>query len=334
MKKLLNYFLIAMIVPALFLTSCKDKNDDPVVNGTYTDLQTYMSANGMDLPDLLASWVIDPIPVADGGIVEADGTIPSYVVFDIRSEADFAKGHVKGAINVALADVVTTANELNTTNPILVFCYTGQTAGRAVMALRLSGYTDAKVAKFGFSAWTDMSEFDSWSGKIGNIADGSPNWNTDASATLPTELYPTWTSTSTDGATILAERVQAMLMLTTPEWSVSGTDVLAAPADYSIYNYWDATTYTTIGHFVGAYQYSPISFSNVNALNPDNNNLIYCYTGQTSSITTAWFNVLGYNVKSISFGVNGLKYDALVAAEKAHWHFPYHAYPFEGTLAK
>ncbi len=332
MKKFLSYLFIVMFVPTLFLTSCKDKNDDPVVNGTYTDLQTYMSANGMDLPDLLSSWVIDPTPVADNGIVEADGTIPTYYVFDLRSAEVFAKGHVKGAMNVALADVVTKANEVGKDKPILVFCYTGQTAGRAVMALRLSGFSDAKVAKFGFSAWTDNSEFDSWSGKIGNIADGNPNWNTNASATLPTELYPTWTSTSTDGATILAERVQ--VMLTTPEWYVSGADVLAAPADYSIYNYWDATTFTTIGHFVGAYQYSPISFANVNALNPDNSNLIYCYTGQTSSITTAWFNVLGYNVKSISFGVNGLKYDALVAAEKAHWHFPYHAYPFEGTSAK
>jgi rhodanese-related sulfurtransferase len=332
MKKLLNYFLITMIVPALFLTSCKDSSDDPVVTGTYTDLQTYMSTNSMDLPDLLASWVIDPKPVADGGIVEADGTIPTYNVFDIRSAEAFAKGHVKGAINVALADVVTTANALNSNLPILVFCYTGQTAGRAVMALRLSGYTDAKVAKFGFSAWTDLAEFDSWSGKIGNIADGSPNWNTNASADLPVELYPTWTSTSTDPAEILAERVD--VMLTTTGWSVSGADVLAAPADYSIYNYWDAATYSSIGHFVGAYQYSPISFANVNAMNPDNTNLLYCYTGQTSSITTAWFNVLGYNVKSISFGVNGLKYDALVAAEKAHWHFPYHAYPFEGTSAK
>jgi len=332
MKKFLSYLFIVMFVPTLFLTSCKDKNDDPVVNGTYTDLQTYMSANGMDLPDLLSSWVIDPKPVADGGIVEADGTIPSYYVFDIRGEADFAKGHVKGAMNVALADVITKANEVGKDKPILVFCYTGQTAGRAVMALRLSGFSDAKVAKFGFSAWTDLSEFDSWSSKIGNIADGNPNWNTNASATLPTELYPTWTSTSTDGATILAERVQ--VMLTTSGWSVSGADVLAAPADYSIYNYWGETDYLALGHFAGAYQYSPISFANVNALNPDNSNLIYCYTGQTSSITTAWFNVLGYNVKSISFGVNGLKYDALVAAEKAHWHFPYHAYPFEGTSAK
>jgi rhodanese-related sulfurtransferase len=332
MKKFLSYLFIAMFLPTLFLTSCKDDTNDPVVQGTYADLQTYMVANGMDLPTLLTNWVIDPKAVADGGIVEADGTIPTYTVFDIRSAADFAKGHVKGAINVALADVVTTANELNSNLPILVFCYTGQTAGRAVMALRLSGYADAKVAKFGFSAWTDLSEFDSWSAKIGNIADGSPNWNTDASADLPNNLAPTWTSTSTDGAQILAERIN--VMLTTSGWSVSGADVLAAPADYSIYNYWDAATYTSIGHFVGAYQYSPISFDNVSAMNPDNNNLVYCYTGQTSSITTAWFNVLGYNVKSISFGVNGLRYDALVSAEKAHWHFPYHNYPFEGTSAK
>jgi len=332
MKKLLNFFLIAMIVPTLFLTSCKDKNDDPVVTGTYTDLQTYMATNGMDLPDLLSSWVIDPKPVADGGIVEADGTIPTYHVFDIRGAADFALGHVKGAMNVALADVITKANEVGKDKPILVFCYTGQTAGRAVMALRLSGFSDAKVAKFGFSAWTDNSVFDKWSANIGNSADGNPNWNTDASATLPTELYPTWTSTSTDGATILAERVQAMLANTT--WSAKPGDVLTSPTNYAIYNYWAEADYLKYGHFVGAYQYSPISFANVNALNPESENLVYCYTGQTSSITTAWFNVLGYNVKSILFGVNALKYDELLADGKSPWHFPYHIYPFEGTEAK
>ena len=331
MKKLFSYLFIAMFIPALFLTSCKDKNDDPIVVGTYDDLKAYMTTNTMDLPDLLDGWVTDAKYVADGGFVEPDGTIPTYHVFDIRSAADFEKGHVKGAINVELANVLTKAAEVGKDKPILVFCYTGQTAGRAVMALRLSGYS-AKVAKFGFSAWTNNAAFDSWTSKVGNIAVGSPNWNTNASATLPVNLNPTWTSTSTDGATILAERVQ--VMLTASGWNVTAAEALAAPVDYSIYNYWGEADYLKYGHYSGAYQYTTISFATANALNPDNNNLVYCYTGQTSSITTAWLNVLGYNVKSISFGVNALMHDALTTDSKNNWHFPYHSFPFEGTLAK
>jgi rhodanese-related sulfurtransferase len=332
MKKLFSYLFMAMLVPALFLTSCKDKNEDPIVKGTYADLQTYMIANSMDLPTLLTNWVVDPKPVADGGIVEADGTIPTYHVFDIRGAEDFAKGHVKGAINVLLPDVLTKAAEVGKDKPILVFCLTGQTAGRAVMALRLSGYSDAQVAKFGFSAWTNISEFDKWSANTGNIADGSPNWNTDASSTPSVNLLPTWESTSTDGATILAERVQEMLAAS--GWSVKSVDVLSNPTGFSIFNYWGEADYLKYGHFTGAYQYLPIAFDKVTSLNPDASNLVYCYTGQTSSITTAWFNVLGYKVQSIAYGVNSLKYDELLADGKSPWHFPYHSYAFEGTLAK
>ncbi len=93
--------------------------------------------------------------IAPEAIVDTnDYTIPGYHVFDIRSAADFATGHVKGAMNVALTDVLTKAAEVGNSKPILVICYSGQTAGRAVMALRLSGYADAKVMKFGMSYWS------------------------------------------------------------------------------------------------------------------------------------------------------------------------------------
>jgi rhodanese-related sulfurtransferase len=39
----------------------------------------------------------------------------------------------------------------------------------------------------------------------------------------------------------------------------------------------------------------------------------YCYTGQTSSITTAWLQVLGFdNARSLSFGANGIVHSAMV----------------------
>lgn len=50
---------------------------------------------------------------------------------DIRSAVDFDNGHIKGAVNVPLANILTAAPNAGT-KPILVVCYTGQTAARAV----------------------------------------------------------------------------------------------------------------------------------------------------------------------------------------------------------
>lgn len=326
MKKFLNYLMILMIVPTIVLTSCKDdSSDDPVEKGTFADLKAYMMASDLDLPALLDGWVIAPTMKADGGIVEADYTIPDYHVFDIRSAQDFAAGHIKGSVNVALGDVLSTAPNYND-KPILVVCYSGQTAGRAVMALRLSGY-QAKVMKFGFSYWTDdtydvngtATSFDKWSPKVGDAAVGHANWTTDASATLPVYGSPQWESNSTDGAAILAERVAAMLSM---DWTTASGDVLEAPENYNIYNFWSSTDYLALGHYKGAYQIMPISLENdaVMAFDPDNENQVYCYTGQTSSYTTAWLQVLGYPVKSITYGVNSLSHTALDEAGKPAWH--------------
>lgn len=322
MKRLLNLFLLAVVLPAFVITGCKDDPAEPTEKGNFETLKTYMISKGYDLPALLDGWVIAPVMIADDadkGIVADDYSIPSYVVFDIRSADDFANGHIKGAINVALTDVVAKAKELGNEKPYLVVCKSGQTAGRATMALRLSGF-EAKVMKFGMSYWNSV--FDVWTGNIGDNAAGSANWVNDASATLPVNSFPAWESTSTDGATILAERVDAML---TADWAQASDAVLADPAGFNIYNFWTADEYTSLGHFDGAYQFKPISLDGdlVSALPTSDLCLVYCFTGQTSSYITAWLQVLGYNAKSILYGVNKLQHTALDAAGKPAWHHSY-----------
>ncbi|NQT97529.1 MAG: hypothetical protein HQ562_07290 [Candidatus Marinimicrobia bacterium] len=45
-------------------------------------------------------------------------------------------------------------------------------------------------------------------------------------------------------------------------------------------------------------------------------NVPYCWTGQTSALVTAWLTVLGYDAKSLKFGVNSMIYDDLAEAKK------------------
>jgi rhodanese-related sulfurtransferase len=323
MKKYLNYFLILLIVPTIVISSCKktdDDSDDTVKKGTYADLKNYMAGAGLDLTDVLVSdpaWVVPASAVVDSN----DYTVPNWYVMDIRSASDFADGHIKGAVNVELKNVVSAAANAGG-KKILVVCKTGQTAGHAVMALRLSGYPDAAVLKFGMAGWNPQFEAP-WASNVGNLADDyASEWSTSDSPALESFANPSWESTATEGAAILAERVQ--LMLDNGFKAISSDDVFGHQSDYQIHNFWADGDYTTFGHFSTAYQLKPISLANdvVKAVDSEETTLVYCFTGQTSSMVVAWLNVLGYDAKSILFGVNRLKYDELEAAGKPHWHGP------------
>lgn len=321
MKNIIQIAVLLVFVPVLFLASCK--KDAPETVNAYVTLKTYMVTNTLDLPDLAKNWIVDPKSTAMGGPIDSlTSTMPGYNVFDLRSAADFAAGHIQNAVNVALKDVITTAANY-TNKPICVVCYTGQTAGQAVMALRLSGFPTAVVLKWGMAGWnsTYKGPWVSNSGHEvqanGNIAVGSSNWITTAAPANGVFAEPVWTSTSTDGAAILKERVQAVL--NTGFTTAAGADVLAAPANYQIMNYWSNEDYLKFGHFSGAYNMPVIALAGdlVKAFDPAKEELVYCYTGQTSSIASFWLNVLGYKTKGIGFGANHLVYDDLKANGKA-----------------
>jgi rhodanese-related sulfurtransferase len=326
MKKIFLFAIIIATLPLFILTSCK--KDEPEAVNAYLTLKAYMVANTMDLPDLAKSWIIDPKSTNMGGAIDSvTSTMPGYHVFDIRSAADFAAGHIKNAVNVALKDVVTTAAGY-TDKPICVVCYTGQTAGQAVMALRLSGFSNAVVLKWGMAGWNSAYK-GPWVNNSGfevpangNIAVGNANWVTSAAPTTGSFTEPVWTSSYTNGADILKERVQAVLDAGFSP--VAAADVLANPAGYQVVNYWSAADYTTFGHYAGAYNVPVISLAGdlVKAFDPTKEELVYCYTGQTSSIATFWLNVLGYKTKGISFGANRLVYDQLKAASKTVYKGP------------
>jgi len=330
MKNLIKLAMFLALMPVLFFTSCKE--DEPEAVNAYLTLKTYMATNNLDLTALKDNpalpWIIDPKSTKMGGPIDSiTSTMPAYHVFDIRTAADFAIGHIKNAVNVALKDVVTTAANYKD-KPIVVVCYTGQTAGQAVMALRLSGFPNAVVLKWGMAGWnaTYKGPWVSNSGyevaANGSVAAGKTNWVTTAAPANGTFSEPIWTSTATDGAAILKERVQAVLNAGLQ--SVKAVDLFPTTANYQIINYWPNGDYTTFGHFDGAYNVPTISLAGdiIKTIDPAKDAIVYCYTGQTSSIATFWLNVLGYKTKGLSFGANNLVYDQLKAAKKTVYPGP------------
>lgn len=323
MKKLWNLAILIALLPLFVATSCtKDDDDDPQPQeNKFEVLKDYLVANNMDLDDLLTGWVIT---ASDINAKAAD----DYYFIDLRSKADFDAGHINGAVNSTLGEVLDKA--ANADKPIIVVCYTGQTAGHAVAALRLSGYTDAKVMKWGMSGWrADLSA--SWENNKGNAAVGNANWVAtpgEIASSINFNKYPTITSTHEDGANILNERVAALLE--GGFTSVTNADVLADPSAYCINNYWTEADVTDHGNITGAYRIQPLTLSGdeIKYLNPDQTVVTYCWTGQTSSMITAYLKVLGYDAKSLFFGANGMIYDNL---QKQKWSVPTTDYPVVQT---
>ena len=61
----LDWRLVLVLVLSLgLMVSCKSTDEETDL-GTYEDVSTYMTENGLDLPDLLASWVIAGSSVID-----------------------------------------------------------------------------------------------------------------------------------------------------------------------------------------------------------------------------------------------------------------------------
>ncbi|MDO5981049.1 rhodanese-like domain-containing protein [Flavivirga spongiicola] len=309
MKKL-ALLIGLLVVPALFLTSC-DRGDDPsdptaISTPAFTLMADYMVQNNLDINNILTNtdgekFVKAPPATAD----LVDGFLSKYYIMDIRNSTDFLAAHVNGAKNVAFADILTDA--ANATKPILVVCYTGQTACYATGLLRMYGYAHTFALKWGMSGW-NSNNATPWNNSIGNPAQGHANWTNTGAPTNIVYEAPTITSLSTNGETILKERVEAIVTLGFQ--GVNGTDVIANPGNYFINNYFSETDYLGFGHINGAYRINPLKLSDDSylGLNPANNAKVvtYCYTGQTSAVITACLRVLGYDAYSLKFGMNGL----------------------------
>jgi len=303
MKRLNQLLLIVAIYSLTIFAGCKiDNTTEPGV-GSFATLTNYMAVNNMDLSDMLDGWIIGAPAPADVATF-----IGTYHIIDLRSSFDYNTSHIEGAVNSTLSGILTAANGV--TKPILVVCYTGQTAAHGVIGLRLSGHPDAKVLLWGMSGW-NSSFSDSWSTNTGNVGYDHVNWKAAPGDLTPNAKFstPNLSTSATEGAAILAERVTAML-----GGGFSGivnTDVLDAPANFFINNFWDAIDVETYGNISEAYRIKPLAISNLENLNPNKTVVTYCWTGQTSSMVTAYLTVVGYNAKSLKFGANGMIYDEL-----------------------
>ena len=91
--------------------------------------------------------------VAEVGIEAIDGAAPNAVLLDIREPEEFARGHVRGALNLPQADIATRLDEIPKDRPILTICQSGMRSFRTAQFLRQQGWQDVATVVGGTAAW-------------------------------------------------------------------------------------------------------------------------------------------------------------------------------------
>lgn len=315
MKNVIKQTLWMVALVAMVFTSCKEETSEKI--SAFDVMTTYMAANSLDLNNIIGTKGQPDFFVTKAPSDAADITswAQGFYIMDIRASADYTKGFIPGAKNVKFTDILTEAAKAGD-KPILVVCYSGQSACFATSLLRLYGYPKTKALKWGMSSWnnTCASHDFGWNNGTGDHVAGNANWKTSgAPAANQTFAYPSFSATSTDGQAILKERVEAIVAGGFK--GVKGTDVLTTPANYHINNFFPETDFDAFGHFDGAYRIKPVTIvgDEIKYLNPEMPVVTYCYTGQTSAVISAFLRVVGYDAVSLKNGMNSIN------NSHAHW---------------
>jgi rhodanese-related sulfurtransferase len=132
-------------------------NVETTVN-TVTTSYDYPELNNTtsnDEDDIIAAAVA---AVADKYILASDLNIKiaeeeEMTIISVRSADVYADGHIPGAINIAMDDLLDNLDQIDPDAPVYLYCYTGHNAGQAVAILNLLGY-DAYSLKYGYCSWS------------------------------------------------------------------------------------------------------------------------------------------------------------------------------------
>lgn len=305
-------YLLGFIFALFCVTAC-EKDDEKVVNEAEVLAEYLESTDSPLMKDYINTDCPSIMGATEVRTLNATGDV--YIV-DIRAAADYATGHIPNAVNVAVPNLLTHMESINTGEytKVAVVCYSGQTAAWATSILRLLGYDNVFSMKWGMSSW-HQDFANPWKNAIASGNLYATQFTSNATAKAEKGEMPELKTGFDNGQDILEARAEAVLAEGYTPARVSNTDVFNNLEDYYIVNYWPADQYTDPGHIPGAVQYTPKQTLKLDVdlktLPTDKPVVVYCYTGQTSSFIAAYLRMLGYDAKSLLFGANAMIYNKM-----------------------
>lgn len=242
-----------------------------------------------------------------------------YYIVDIRKNEDYREGHINGAVNIDIPNLMEYLNETvaaSAYDKLIIVCKNGQTSAYVTGVLRMLGYSNAYSMSYGMSSWNPV--IDHWSDRISNKYLSQLEY--EENSLVKTYPFPAITTGQSCGAEILNARGITLFNTPTNRLMIKADRVFTELDEFHIIAYMPKDMYDK-GHIPGAFHYEPRqSFSKEGLLNtlPSNNKkiLVYDYTGQTASFVMAYLRLLGYNAFTMPMGANSFMYNVLKANGK------------------
>jgi rhodanese-related sulfurtransferase len=100
----------------------------------YMDFATYEA--GIIMPDQMDQMVFG-----------------SALIVDTRDAAQFAAGHIPGAVHIEWREVPGRLDELPATGMVILYCNTGTLSAQAAFAARLLGHENVLMLQTGYEGW-------------------------------------------------------------------------------------------------------------------------------------------------------------------------------------
>lgn len=329
-KNLFGLFLIILISSMMILNvGCKKDEGNPVdptptINEADVLLKHFEETN--DYVHTISGFVVS---AADVRTLQLSNPSKQLLI-DLRAASDFTAGRIAGAVNVPLANLYDYMKNVNPANydRIVLICYSGQTSAYATSLVRAMGGFGAKVVslKFGMSSWDSVFAQNYWLAKRSNVR-ASQFVKTPSPAKPPKGELPKLNTGKTTAPEILEARIKKLLADGYSIATISEATVYSGLSNYFIVNYWTEALYLNPGHIDGAILYdntkAPFKRANDLLTLPTNKPIVlYCFTGQTSSYIGAYLRLLGYDVRSLTYGANSMIYDVMVAQNVPNTFIP------------
>ena len=314
--KNLNKILIFLALTASF-TSCSDDTCIPG-KGLKDVTVTKEAVNPTEITHKFVKaageYVVSNGPV----IVSADEVyenLADYLVIDTRSADEYTQGHINGALNVKLENLVEymdTKVAANAYKKIIMTCHSGQSASFAAGILRTIGYNNVYSMKYGMNAWSNKYP-NKWAANVSSKL--SKNLETKNNPKGKAGKLPEIKSEKQLASAILKERAISVLKKGWKDATIRVDEVTSNPDKYYVISYWPIERYNA-GHLKGSVQYTPKKDlrmdASLNTLPTNKTIVVYCYTGQVSAYTVAYLRTLGYDAKTMVFGANSFENSVLI----------------------
>lgn len=293
-----RFMIVAMVLIAALLVGCGNNQQAsapaqaapaaaPVVQET--PVRDLVTAYIQGLPNN-NSYMIPPAE-----FVQKAAAGEHMLVLDIRRADDYNSGHINGSVNIpwgtpAMWEMLP---RIPTEQPIYITCYTGQTAGQAVMLFNLAG-VPARSIQFGWNR--GISKVEGYEAIVGSDVGQLPAATRQIPANVMTAYRGYYEALSAANGTPFANNIvstdDAKRILDAQDAGVLFVSVRRA-ADYAA------------GHIPGAINvpFGATMVDMIPSLPADKKLIVYCYTGQTSGQTVAALRLLGFDAVSLNSGM-------------------------------